>query len=99
MVKGLINVYFSLYRWCGPCRSLAPLLEGLASEREGRVKLATVDIDTLPDLALQYEVCIWHNALCFTKILVYKVLSSKVGAGVLRRVGFPDASQTHHCSF
>ena len=46
----------SCCRWCGPCRSLTPLLEGVASEQHGEVELAKVDIDALPDLALQYGV-------------------------------------------
>lgn len=31
--------------WCGPCRSLAPLIEKLADEFEGRVKVLKVDVD------------------------------------------------------
>ena len=31
--------------WCGPCRNLAPSIERLASEYEGRVKVLKVDLD------------------------------------------------------
>lgn len=31
--------------WCGPCKSLAPIVEGLAAEYVGRVKFVQVDID------------------------------------------------------
>lgn len=31
--------------WCGPCRKIAPLMEQLAEEYEGRVKVAKLDID------------------------------------------------------
>jgi thioredoxin 1 len=42
--------------WCGPCRSIAPVIEGLASEYADRVTVATVDIDDNPRLAAQYGV-------------------------------------------
>ena len=42
--------------WCGPCRSIAPVIEGLADDYSGRVTVATVDIDDNPRLAAQYGV-------------------------------------------
>lgn len=42
--------------WCGPCRQLAPLLEGAVARREGQVLLAKVDIDTNPGLARDHRV-------------------------------------------
>jgi len=42
--------------WCGPCRSIAPVIEGLAGEYADRVTVATVDIDDNPRLAAQYSV-------------------------------------------
>ena len=37
--------------WCGPCRSIAPLLEELATEYAGRLRVAKVDVDAEPALA------------------------------------------------
>ena len=37
--------------WCGPCRNLAPSIERLASEYEGRVKVLKVDVDKNQALA------------------------------------------------
>jgi thioredoxin 1 len=42
--------------WCGPCRMVAPLLEGLAAEYAGRVSLVKVNVDEAPDLALRYQI-------------------------------------------
>jgi thioredoxin 1 len=42
--------------WCGPCRSIAPVIEGLAGEYADRVTVATVDIDDNPRLAAHYGV-------------------------------------------
>jgi len=42
--------------WCGPCRSIAPAIEALAAEFEGRVKVGKVDVDEHPELATEYGV-------------------------------------------
>ncbi len=42
--------------WCGPCRMLAPVLEEVAKEKEGQVKVCKLDIDQSPDLASRYGV-------------------------------------------
>lgn len=42
--------------WCGPCRMIAPIVEELASEYDGRIKFAKVDVDRNPDLAMRYNV-------------------------------------------
>lgn len=37
--------------WCGPCRMIAPVLEQIAQEREGQIKICKVDVDAHPQIA------------------------------------------------
>jgi len=42
--------------WCGPCKMIAPVLDEIASENEGKVSIAKVNVDENPDLARRFEV-------------------------------------------
>lgn len=42
--------------WCNPCRMLAPILEELAQDYEGKVKFCKVDVDENADLAVMYGI-------------------------------------------
>ncbi len=42
--------------WCGPCRMIAPVVEDLAREYAGRLKVAKIDVDQNPGLAQRYGV-------------------------------------------
>jgi len=42
--------------WCGPCKMLAPVLEQIAAEQAGRLKVTKVNVDANPGLAARYGV-------------------------------------------
>ena len=42
--------------WCGPCRQVAPVLEQLAEEFDGRLRVAKLDVDHSQQLAMQFQV-------------------------------------------
>jgi thioredoxin 1 len=42
--------------WCGPCRMLDPVVNQLAQDWEGKVKVVKLDVDDDPDIAMQYQV-------------------------------------------
>jgi thioredoxin 2 len=42
--------------WCGPCRMVSPVLDKLATERSGRIKLVKVDVDRSPQLSRRFDV-------------------------------------------
>jgi len=42
--------------WCGPCRSVAPIVEDLASQYAGKLKVAKVNVDESTNVAMKYQV-------------------------------------------
>jgi thioredoxin 2 len=63
--------------WCGPCRMVSPVLEQLASQMAGRLKLVKVNVDESPALAQRFD------ARSIPTLLLVKrgvVVSRQVGA-------------------
>ncbi len=42
--------------WCGPCKAIAPLIEDVAKEYEGRLKVVKVDVDSSQKTAVKYSI-------------------------------------------
>lgn len=66
--------------WCGPCKMLAPTIETLGKDYEGKAVIAKVDIDAEPNLAKRYGV-----------MSIPTVIILKDGAEVDRKVGVMPA--------
>lgn len=57
MTSGRTAVLVDLWApWCGPCRQLSPLVEQLAVERAGRLKVVKVNVDDVPSVSQRYGV-------------------------------------------
>jgi len=42
--------------WCGPCKAIAPVLEEIAAENEGKLTIAKLNVDDNPDIAMRFQV-------------------------------------------
>lgn len=68
VLKSNIPVLVDFYAdWCGPCKLMAPVVEQLASEYDGRIKVGKVNIDESADLAMKYGVMSIPTLIVFSK--------------------------------
>ena len=63
--------------WCGPCKALAPLLDEIADEYDGRITIAKVNVDENVQLPLKYGIRGIPTMLLFQDGAVH---ATKVGA-------------------
>lgn len=63
--------------WCGPCKKIAPIIDELATEYEGKAVVCKCDIDDAMDLAAKYGV---RNVPTILFIKDGKVVDKQVGA-------------------
>jgi len=69
--------------WCGPCKMIAPILEEIAVEQEGKVTVAKLNVDEHPDLARRYDVMSIPTLLVFSDGELRKRLIGAKGKGQL----------------
>ena len=51
--------------WCGPCRMIAPVLDQLAAESQGRYRIAKLNVDENPQIASRYQIASIPTMLIF----------------------------------
>ena len=69
--------------WCGPCKQLAPVVEEIAGEFDGRVNVGKVDVDECPNIAAKYGIRSVPTLLFIRNGEVVDKLSGVVGKDML----------------
>ena len=69
--------------WCGPCKLIAPILEDMATEYDGRLRIVKVDVDECPDVARRYEIMSIPTLLLFHDGVPKKRMIGAKGKGQL----------------
>jgi thioredoxin 1 len=78
VVKSAVPVVADFWaEWCGPCRMIGPVLRDLAKEYKDRIKIAKINVDQEPELAMQYNVASIPTLLFFSK---GQVVKQQIGA-------------------
>jgi thioredoxin 1 len=52
--------------WCGPCKMIAPVLEEIATEQDGKLTIAKLNVDENPDVAMRF------NVMSIPTLIVFK---------------------------
>ena len=69
--------------WCGPCRMVAPVLEQIASENAGKVRLAKLNVDDAPGVAQRFGIMSIPTLLVFKDGQAKKRIVGAKGKGQL----------------
>jgi len=57
VLRSAVPVFVDFYAdWCGPCNMIAPTIEALSEEYEGKVKFVKINVDNNQQLALKYDI-------------------------------------------
>jgi thioredoxin 1 len=69
--------------WCGPCKTIAPILEEIATEQRGRLRIGKVNVDDNPGVARRFEVMAIPTLIVFRDGEPQKRLVGAKGKGQL----------------
>ncbi len=69
--------------WCGPCRMVAPVLEQIANENAGKVRLAKLNVDDAPAVAQRFNIMSIPTLMVFQDGVAKKRIVGAKGKGQL----------------
>ncbi len=69
--------------WCGPCKMIAPILEEIANEQAGKVRVAKLNVDDAPGTAQQFQVMSIPTLILFKDGEIQKRVVGARGKGQL----------------
>lgn len=71
--------------WCGPCKMVAPVLEEIAAENQGKIKIVKLNIDENPEIARKYQILSIPTMAVFVGGEIQKsIVGAKPKAALLR---------------
>ena len=74
--------------WCGPCKMVGPIVAEIAAENAGRLKVAKIDVDENPGLAMRYEVSSIPTLMVFNNgAVVNKAVGARPKAAIMQMIG------------
>jgi thioredoxin 1 len=69
--------------WCGPCKMIAPILEEIATEQAGKIRIAKLNVDDAPQTAQQFQVMSIPTLILFKDGEIQKRVVGARGKGQL----------------
>jgi thioredoxin 1 len=69
--------------WCGPCRMVAPVLEQIAAENAGKIRLAKLNVDDAPAIAQRFSIMSIPTIMVFKDGVMKKKVVGAKGKGQL----------------
>ena len=69
--------------WCGPCKMIAPILDQIAEEQQGKIKIAKLNVDDNPDIARRFDVMSIPTLILFSNGQPAKRMVGAKGKGQL----------------
>ena len=69
--------------WCGPCKMVAPILDEIAEEHEGKIRIAKLNVDDNPEIARRFDVMSIPTLIVFKDGAPRKRLVGAKGKGQL----------------
>jgi thioredoxin len=66
--------------WCGPCRMMAPILEQVNAQLQGRMKIVKIDTEKYPQLASQYQIQALPTLVLFKQGQAVERIEGAMGA-------------------